>query len=373
MSEKMVKEKKDKIIVDPWGKALVSDYARLIKEFGMQTFDIEIMPKPSIQMKRGLIFGGQDLNVIADAMKNKKPFYCLTGIMPSSEKIHLGTAAVVDNVRYFQEQGAITYVLIADVESQAARGVPISEGKKRALEFHIPAYVALGLDPKKTKFYFQSENKTVSNLASVCSQKITENEFRAIYGSVHPAKVMSAFIQMGDILHPQLKEAMPGVIPVGIDQAPHIRMSRDIARRLRSDYGFFAPAASYNKYTSALDGSFKMSKNESVGKLEIPEKDRTELEKKLKKALTGGRATKEEQIKKGGQPEKCIAYEYCKNHFIKEDKVLAEMYQDCLSGKNLCGECKQKFLITYANKFYDDFDKKFSNAKKIVGKMKFVD
>ncbi|MBT4870023.1 MAG: tryptophan--tRNA ligase [Candidatus Diapherotrites archaeon] len=372
---KMVKKKKtDKqsVNVDPWGKSLVQDYSRLIKEFGMQPFDIEIMPSPSIQMKRGIIFGGQDLSVIAEAMKKKKPFYCLTGIMPSSEKIHLGTAGVVDNVRYFQENGATTYVLIADVESQATRGVPIEEGKKRALEFHIPAYIALGLDPKKTKFYFQSENKKVSNLASVCSQKITENEFRSIYGSVHPAKVMSAFIQMGDILHPQLDEAMPGVIPVGIDQAPHIRMSRDIARRLRSEYGFFAPAASYNKYTSALDGNFKMSKNESVGKIEIPENDRVALEKKLKKALTGGRVTKEEQKEKGGEPEKCVAYEYCKNHFILDDKVLAEMYQDCLAGKNLCGECKEKFLIKYANKFYDDFDKKFAKAKKIVGKMKFL-
>jgi len=364
---------KQSVSVDPWGKALVQDYARLIKEFGMQKFDIEIMPNPSMQMKRGLIFGGQDLNVIAEAMKNKKRFYCLTGIMPSSEKIHLGTEAVVQNVKYFQNNGAETYVLIADVESQAARGVPIKEGKRRALNFHIPAYIALGLDPKKTKFYFQSENKVVSNLASVCSQKITENEFRAIYGSVHPAKVMSAFIQMGDILHPQLEEPMPGVIPVGIDQAPHIRMSRDIARRLKSEYGFFAPSASYNKYTSALDGSFKMSKNESVGKIEIPETDRKELEKKLKKALTGGRATADEQKKKGGEPDKCVAYEYCKNHFIKEDKVLAEMYQDCLSGKNLCGECKQKFLITYANKFYDDFDKKFKEAKKTVGKMKFLE
>jgi len=369
----MVKKKETQpVTIDPWGKALVQDYSRLIKEFGMQAFDIEMMPNPSTQMKRGLIFGGQDLNVIAEAMKKKKRFYCLTGIMPSAEKIHLGTAAVVDNVRYFQENGAKTYVLIADVESQATRGVPIEEGKKRALAFHIPAYIALGLNPKKTKFYFQSENKTVSNLASVCSQKITENEFRAIYGSVHPAKVMSAFIQMGDILHPQLEEIMPGVIPVGIDQAPHIRMSRDIAKRLRNEYGFFAPSASYNKYTSALDGSFKMSKNETVGKIEIPETDRKELNKKLKKALTGGRATADEQKKKGGEPEKCVAYEYCKNHFIREDKILAKMYQDCLSGKNLCGECKEKFLITYANKFYDDFDKKFAKAKKVVAKMKFV-
>jgi tryptophanyl-tRNA synthetase len=373
MSEdNMDKKENQKIQVDPWGKTLVEDYSRLIRDFGMQPFDIEQMKNPSVQMRRGTIFGGQDLNIIAKAIKNKKKFYCLTGIMPSAEKIHLGTAAVVDNVKYFQEQGAITYVLIADVESQAARGVPIDEGKKRALEFHIPAYIALGLDPKKTIFYFQSENKQVSNLASVCSQKVTENEFRAIYGSVHPAKVMSAFTQMGDILHPQLDTPMPGVIPVGIDQAPHIRMSRDIARRLKKNYGFFPPAASYNKYTSALDGSFKMSKNESVGKIEIPEKDRKLLEKKLGKALTGGRVTKDEQKEKGGEPDKCITYEYCKNHFIKEDKPLADMYQECLSGKNLCGECKQKYLITYANKFYDDFDKKFEKAKKIVGKMKFI-
>jgi len=50
---------------------------------------------------------------------------------------------------------------------------------------------------------------------------------------------MSAFTQMGDILHPKLKNTMPGIIPIGIDQAPHIRMSRDIARRLKNEYGFF--------------------------------------------------------------------------------------------------------------------------------------
>lgn len=364
-------EEKQKVMVDPWGNTLVEDYSRLIREFGMQEFDISIMPNPSTQMKRGIIFGGQDLNIISEAIENKKNFYCLTGIMPSAEKIHLGTEAIIQQVKYYQDQGAITYVLIADVESQATRGVPIEEGKRRAINFHIPAYIALGLDPKKTIFYFQSENKTVSNLATVCSQKVTENEFRAIYGSVHPSKVMSAFTQMGDILHPQLNEPMPGVIPVGIDQAPHIRMSRDISRRLKTEYGFFLPAASYNKYTSSLDGSFKMSKNEQIGKIEIPEKDRKELEKKLKKTLTGGRATKEEQLAKGGEVEKCTAYEYCKNHFIKEDKILKQMHDECISGKNLCGECKEKYLIKYANKFYDEFDKKFENAKKVIGKIKF--
>ena len=374
-SGKMSKEKNtEKVVVDPWGKELVQDYARLIKEFGMQEFDNNIFPQPNLQMRRGINFGGQDLEIIAKCIQDKKPFYTLSGIMPSSEKIHLGTETLIQNMKYFQEHGGKTFVLIADVESQATRGVTIEEGKKRAMEFHIPAYIALGLDIEKTNFYLQSENKKVSNLAAICSQKITENEFRAIYGSVHPAKVMSAFTQMGDILYPQLAERMPGVIPVGIDQAPHIRMVRDVARRLKQEYGFFLPSALYHKYTSALDGSFKMSKSsEDTAKIEIPEKDTKLLEKKINKTLTGGRATKEEQRAKGGEIEKCIVYEYCKNHFIKDDKILFNMYEECVNGKNLCGECKQKYAVKYATEFYENFNKNFANAKKNIGKIRFVE
>ena len=148
-------EEENKVIVDPWGKQLVEDYNRLIKEFGMQAFDNNLFPEPNLQMRRGINFGMQDGEQIANAIKNKKPFYVLSGIMPSSEKIHLGTETVIQNIRYFQDHGARTYVLIADVESQATRGVPLEEGKKRAMEFHIPAYIALGLDPTKTTFYLQ--------------------------------------------------------------------------------------------------------------------------------------------------------------------------------------------------------------------------
>jgi tryptophanyl-tRNA synthetase len=362
------------VMIDPWGNALVHDYVRLIKEFGMQSFDNNIFPHPNLQMRRGINFGMQDGEIIANAIKNKKPFYVLSGIMPSSEKIHLGTETVIQNIRYFQDNGAKTFVVIADVESQATRGVTLEEGKRRALEFHIPAYIALGLDPQKTIFYLQSKNKEVSNLAAICSQKITENEFRAIYGSVHPAKVMSAFTQMGDILYPQLEERMPGIIPVGIDQAPHIRMVRDVTRRLKQEYSFFLPSALYNKYTPALNGSFKMSKSDSeLIKMEIPEKDTKIVEKKINKALTGGRATKEEQREKGGEIQKCMVYEYCKNHFIKDDKILSKMYEECVTGKNLCGECKQKYALTHATKFYEDFNKNFEKAKKTIGKLKFVE
>ena len=92
----------EKIIVDPWGKELVEDYSRLIKEFGLKEFDANLFPNPNLQMRRGINFGGTDLEQIASAIQNKKPFYVLSGIMPSSEKIHLGTETVFKTLNIFK-------------------------------------------------------------------------------------------------------------------------------------------------------------------------------------------------------------------------------------------------------------------------------
>ena len=74
------------------------------------------------------------------------------------------------------------------------------------------------------------------------------------------------------MFYPQLKEEMPGVIPVGIDQDPHIRLARDIAKRAKAKRNFFLPSSIYHKYTPALDGSLKMSK--SAGNfIELPDTD----------------------------------------------------------------------------------------------------
>jgi tryptophanyl-tRNA synthetase len=55
---------------------------------------------------------------------------------------------------------------------------------------------------------------------------------------------MAAVTQAGDILFPQLSKRMPGVIPVGVDQDPHIRLTRDIVSRFKK-YKFISPAGFY--------------------------------------------------------------------------------------------------------------------------------
>jgi len=247
--------------------------------------------------------------------------------MPTNNQIHLGNKIVVENLAYFQKHGATTIILIADLEAAAARGVSLEEGRKRALEFHIPAYLALGLDPKKTIFYFQSENKDVVHFAYEIAKKITLNEFRAIYGSADPGRIMSAVTQVGDILYPQFKERMPGIIPVGLDQDPHIRLSRDVVNRMKSKK-FFAPGGLYHKYTPSLDGSIKMSKSKPESCISLPE-DPAVVCKKIKRAVSGGRDTLEEHRKLGAIVEKDMTFELLKQH-------LSLLFFLVLSHRHLC-------------------------------------
>ncbi len=359
-----------KKIIDPWGSELVEDYEKIVKDFGLEIFDPNLFPEPNRIMRRKVAFAGRDLKQIAKAIKNKKRFYVLSGIMPTAKKIHFGNKMVVENMAYFQKKGADTYILVADLEAAAARGVSLAEAKKRALNFHIPAFIALGLDPKKTNFYFQSENVKVSQIASEASKKVTENEFKSIYGSLDPGRIYSAFTQVGDILYPQLEEEMPGIIPVGIDQDPHIRLTRDIVRRLKKRHNFFLPSSVYHKYTPSLDGGLKMSKSKPTSCIELPETSNKVCEK-LMKAKTGGRETIEEQKKKGGEPEKCVIFELYKQHLIEDDRMLQKIYGDCKAGELMCGEDKKK-CCKLMTEFMKDLNENIKKNKKKIKDLNFI-
>jgi len=348
--------------IDPWASDLPEDYKIIVKKFGLEKFNLDDFPEPNLQMRRGIVFAGRGLKIISKSIKQKKKFYALTGIMPTADKIHFGTKSVIDQMVYFQKHGAEIYVLIADLEASATRGVDLKLAKERALNIHIPCYIALGLDAKKTHFYFQSENKEVIYLAFALSNKATLNEYRAIYGKPEPSRIMSSVLQVADILYPQLKEPMPGIIPVGIDQDPHMRLARDIASREKK-YNFFSPSSLNFKFLPALSGSLKMSKSEG-NSLFLLDSDE-EIKKKISQTLTGGQKTLKEQREKGGNPDKDMLFELFRQHLIGDDVELKQRENDYRKGKILDSENK-KYAIDLLVAFMHDFKKKFEEAKKQV-------
>ena len=87
----------------------------------------------------------------------------MTGLMPSGQ-MHLGHKMVIDQVRWFQEQGADVTIAVADLEANATRGYSLAECRKIALEEYVSNYVAMGLDPERTNIYFQSTRPIVQRM-----------------------------------------------------------------------------------------------------------------------------------------------------------------------------------------------------------------
>ncbi len=227
--------------IDPWGSTTYQDYSRLRDEFGIEEFSENLwknLPKPHKLLRRGVIFGHRGFQIIQDSVLKKKPWAILTGLMPSG-KMHLGHKMVIDEVIYYQSIGADINIAVADIETFATRGYTLEEAKKLALNEYIPSYIALGLKPEKCRIYFQSKNEDVKDLAYLLGKKINWSQMQATYGfnsSTNMAHVFSPLIQTGDILHVQLEKYggnRPTLVPVGVDQDPHIRLSRDIAQAHR--------------------------------------------------------------------------------------------------------------------------------------------
>jgi tryptophanyl-tRNA synthetase len=116
------------LVIDPWSSAQSTDYSRIIEQFGLSSMDSIEMPSPSRLHRRGIVFAHRDLEMILDAQKNGDPFGVLTGLMPSGQ-MHMGHSMVIDQVKWFQQNGGDVTIAVADLESQATRGVSISKGR----------------------------------------------------------------------------------------------------------------------------------------------------------------------------------------------------------------------------------------------------
>ncbi len=433
--------------IDPWSSTTYQDYARLRDEFGIQEFTEDLwktLPHAHHLLRRGIIFGHRCFEQIQQAIAQKKPWAILTGLMPSG-KMHLGHKMVIDEVIYYQSIGADIFIAVADIESYATRGYTLQETKQLALTEYIPSYIALGLQPERCQIYFQSKDQHVKDLAILTGKKVNWSQMQATYGfnnATNMTHIFSPLIQTGDILHVQLDifgGPRPTLVPVGVDQDPHIRLCRDIAQAHRlfnvtitkdnkigvfvkvdsnvdhllthakktlhtlnftnlkeitkykalyiddatpadilqidnalarsepqfNGYGFFQPSSTYHRFITGLTGE-KMSSSKPESAIFLSDTPE-QATKKIMNAKTGGAVSLEEQKKHGGTPQKCVIYELFLYHLIKDDSTLKEIYNECTTGKRMCGACKKQ-AAEHMSAFLREIQQKRSDAQKHIGK-----
>ncbi|MAF35315.1 tryptophan--tRNA ligase [Candidatus Woesearchaeota archaeon] len=354
-------------VVDPWGDSDVKIDEALVKEFGLKVFSKEELKKLDHYLfDRGILVAHRDFQFIQKSMDEKKPFGQLTGIAASGP-LHFGHKVDVDMFMYFRDKGAKSLFAVTDIDAYCSREkiLDMKMAKEMALN-NANHVLALGLKDKEV--YVQSQQPArYFELAFEVSKKITENTFRGIYGHVDLGKIGANLLQYADILHVQLPEffgTMPTLTCVGVDQDPHARAVRDIAKRL--PYKFFQPSFGYFQHQGGLQEGKKMSASHQETAIFLDDTPEAAC-KKIDRAFSGGRETLAEHKKLGGEPDKDKTFELLKFHHPDTKKV-EELHAGFSSGNVTSADLKG-FAKDFVTKFLKDHAKKVAKTESAAHKI----
>lgn len=372
---KSVSKDNKRVAINPWGSDLIGeeDYIRLCDEFGIQRIEELDIPASVYDkfrsLRRKIIFGHRDFGMIINAIVHKKPWAVMSGIKPSG-KFHLGTMLTAQEMISLQQLGGFVYYCIADIESYEDNGMSYSDAYTNAVD-NVADMLALGLDPKSAYVWRQSEEPIVKDAMFKGARHVTNAMLNAIYGDKAFGLYIASLIQVGDILLPQLKDTiMPTVVPVGIDQDPHIRLTRDLSKYFKKDgKSIFKPGATYHKLLPGLDDITKKMNKSRPNSFFYFDEDPKIIRKKIMSGFTGGRRNKEEQIKLGGEPERCMIFKIMEFSFENDDAALNDRSVQCKAGKLLCGTCKKQVtdkILSFVTEHNAKKKKLIPTAKKLL-------
>ncbi len=343
------------------------------KEFGLKTLErfMKYFPDSSSNMKKGITFAHKDIEIIAKAIANNKPWAVVSGLNPSGP-LHFGHKAIFDELLWMQKHGADVYIPITNDESfVVGKTESLAQSRKIAYEEVIPSIIAMGFNPKKTHIFVDSDYPDIYNIAMDLANKTTLNKAFKIFGFDQTEKgenpgtlFYRSAVQIAQILLPQYPEfggPKPTVVPVGIDQHPYISLSRDVAEKK----GFIPPAELITKFLPSMRGPKKMSASIKGSSIYLTDSIKVAKEK-IEKAYTGGSVSAKFQKEHGGIPEICSVFQLLKYHFLNE-KEADELYQKYKKGQILNKELK-KIAKDYIVKYLRKHQLKRKKAKKKINK-----
>ena len=366
----------DDFTVTPWNVEGEIDYEKLIKRFGTQKITSELVSKidkftneSHFMLRRGIFFSHREFNRILDDYEKGKKFFLYTGRGPSGHT-HIGHLVPWVFCKWLQDKFDVNiyFQLTDDEKFYAKQDLTLEKTSEFALENALD-FIALGFKPDNTKIIINTKNiKTLYPIAAQVAKKINFSNTKAVFGFENETNIGMIFYTSLQSA-PCFIENLPVLIPLGVDQDPHFRITRDVAPKI----GKPKPALIHNIMIPALSGpGGKMSassENETIYTTDSPEI----VKKKINKyAFSGGQPDIEEHRKKGGNPDIDVSYQYLRIFFEQDDNKLKKIYDDYKSGNLLTGELKS-ILIDKINEFLKSHQEKREKAREHLDKFLLKD
>ncbi len=270
----------------------------------------------------------------------------LSGMRPTG-KLHLGHLhGVLKNWVELQDKYECFY-FVADWHALTTDYKKSYEIKNNTLEM-VADWLAVGLNPEKSVLFVQSKVKEHAELHLLLSMitPIGWLERNPTYKEMKTEIKDKDLNTYGFLGYPVLQTAdiiiyKAKYVPIGIDQVPHLELSREIVRRFNYIYktDFFIepqPILTEAPKVPGIDGR-KMSK--SYNNAIFISENEEELTKKVLNLVTD---TQRVRRKDPGDPNRCLAYNFHKL-YCKEDE-LKMINEECPKAGIGCYDCKKILL-----------------------------
>ena len=149
--------------------------------------------------------------------------------------------------------------------------------------------------------------------------------------------------------------------------------AEELAREIEVDtggYGFIQPSSIYHRFMTGLTGG-KMSSSVPASHISLLDDPETGYDK-VKSATTGGRETADKQRELGGEADDCPVYElYAYLLANDDDGLVEEVYEECVGGERLCGDCKEQ-AATLMEEFLKTHQEKREEARELLDDLDIV-
>lgn len=217
----------------------------------------------------------------------------LSGIRATG-RLHLGNyLGAVKGMLALQDASEYeTLYMVADLHTLTT---PYDKTQlKTSVREIIIDYLAAGLDPEKSVLFVQSQVPEHIELAYYFSTVTTVGKMQHLPTFKDKVKQYPEHVTMALLNYPVLMSAdilvyKAGLVPVGIDQEPHLEVAREIARRFNQDFGTDFPEPkrfeTEGAYVPSLTGEGKMSKSVEGSYINITD-DLETIRKKIRSIPT---------------------------------------------------------------------------------------
>ena len=356
----------DEFVVTPWHVEGDIDYDKLIKQFGTQKISNDLLLKlqkitgeDHFMLRRGVFFSHRDLNLILENYEKGKEFFLYTGRGPSGHT-HIGHLVPWVFAKWLQDKFNVNmyFQLTDDEKFFAKEALSLDQTTNFALENALD-FIALGFKPEKTKIIINTKNiKTLYPIASQVAKKINFSNTKAVFGFTNDTNLGMIFYTSLQSA-PCFMEDKQVLIPLGVDQDPHFRITRDVAPKINKT----KPALIHNIMIPSLSGpGGKMSASDEKNTIYTTDSPEVVKKKINKYAFSGGQPDVDEHRRIGGNPDIDVSYQYLRIFFERDDSKLKKIYDDYKSGKMLTGELKA-ILIEKINEFLSLHQEKREEAR----------